>query len=181
MFCPKCGTENPNNGKFCRSCGQDLVAVSAAVTGQLKLKKGEKCDEPATIDNALTKMGTGLAFLIIAAFLGYTGMIGARVWWFWLLIPAFTMMGGGIAVYLRYRKQEAAAASLSMSQPQNAFGLNNMGELPPVQTDYISPESRFRTGDLVPPSVAEGTTRHLEINREGETMTLQQERQKHDR
>ncbi|MGI8670151.1 MAG: zinc-ribbon domain-containing protein, partial [Aridibacter sp.] len=23
MFCPKCGTQNPENGKFCRKCGTD--------------------------------------------------------------------------------------------------------------------------------------------------------------
>ena len=44
--------------------------------------------------------------------------------------------------------------------------------LPPKQTAFVYPESRFKTGDLVPPSVTDTTTRHLEVNSEGETMTL---------
>jgi hypothetical protein len=44
--------------------------------------------------------------------------------------------------------------------------------LPPQQTNSVSPESRYQTGDLVPPSVTDSTTRRLEVNSEGETMTL---------
>ena len=44
--------------------------------------------------------------------------------------------------------------------------------LPPQKTTFVSPESRYKTGDLVPPSVTDSTTRHLEVNSEGETMTL---------
>jgi hypothetical protein len=32
MFCPKCGTENPETGRFCRSCGTDLSGVSQALS-----------------------------------------------------------------------------------------------------------------------------------------------------
>ena len=28
MFCPKCGIENPDNGKFCRKCGVNISVVS---------------------------------------------------------------------------------------------------------------------------------------------------------
>ena len=41
MFCPKCGTKNPEDGKFCRSCGSDLAVVSAALSGGLPSKLGE--------------------------------------------------------------------------------------------------------------------------------------------
>ncbi|MFN2501427.1 MAG: zinc-ribbon domain-containing protein, partial [Pyrinomonadaceae bacterium] len=30
MFCPKCGSQNPETGKFCRSCGTDVGGVSSA-------------------------------------------------------------------------------------------------------------------------------------------------------
>jgi len=29
MFCPKCGTENPEGAKFCSKCGAELAAVPA--------------------------------------------------------------------------------------------------------------------------------------------------------
>ena len=54
--------------------------------------------------------------------------------------------------------------------PTNSQNLN----LPPTQTEFVKPQSSiYDTGELItPPSVTEGTTRHLEINKEGETMTL---------
>ena len=31
MFCPKCGTENPDNAKFCGSCGSAMTVVNEPV------------------------------------------------------------------------------------------------------------------------------------------------------
>lgn len=47
MFCPRCGTENKSEQKYCRQCGLPLAAAQLALTGQLdevfdELKKGEK-------------------------------------------------------------------------------------------------------------------------------------------
>ena len=33
-------------------------------------------------------------------------MIGASVWWFWMLIPAFAMMGEGISIYIRAMEEK---------------------------------------------------------------------------
>jgi hypothetical protein len=48
--------------------------------------------------------------------------------------------------------------------------------LPPTAADYVSPpkQSIYETGDLAPApsSVTEETTRHLQMDSEGETMTL---------
>ncbi|MDH3530639.1 MAG: zinc-ribbon domain-containing protein, partial [Acidobacteriota bacterium] len=33
MFCPKCGTKNPDDGKFCRKCGTDLAPVTQMLSG----------------------------------------------------------------------------------------------------------------------------------------------------
>ena len=40
MFCPKCGIQNPDAGKFCRSCGTDLGNVSDALSGNIVIEKG---------------------------------------------------------------------------------------------------------------------------------------------
>lgn len=186
MFCPKCGTQNPDNGKFCRNCGTDLSPVSSALSGKPQgfqpmqpmqpmqpVQLWDRRGRPVSWESAIGKLFGGLAFLIISIVLAFSQM--GRVWWFWLLIPAFTMLGTGIAQYIQLRKQEqrnlqnyppGAGSAFIPSNPSNA-------SLPPTQTEYVSPhvDSRYKTGDLVPPSVVEATTRHLEMNKDGETMT----------
>jgi len=191
MFCPKCGVKNPEAGKFCRSCGTNLSTISDALSGKssnempgfgmmmqpmqpinLLNKKGKTVN----LESMLSTLFTGFAFLIISIILGVTGMAGGRHWWFWLLIPAFAMLGTGIAQYIQYIqiKKHGQKSIPNSEQPETAKSFNQTqnASLPPIQTEYIAPDSRYNTGDLVPPSVAEGTTRHLEMNHEGETMTL---------
>ena len=175
MFCPKCGTQNQETGRFCRSCGADLGNVSEALSGNLRKNHNlvDKKGKPISYEQAITKIFSGLAFLIVAAVLGITNVAGGKFWWFWMLIPAFGSLGSGVAQYIQLKKTERQniafapqnAQNIISSTPQNAA-------LPPGQTDYIAPDSRYKTGELVPPSVVENTTRHLEMNSEGETMTL---------
>jgi len=182
MFCPKCGTQNPDDGRFCRSCGADLGNVSAALTGRSPQvpyvvdprKRG------VSWESAITKIFTGIAFLTVAIILAVSGKFGAQVWWFWLLIPAFATLGGGIAQFVQLKKFEKKEASFAPQNTQNVINSapqNNA--LPPTQTDYVSPPkgSIYDTGDLAerPGSVTESTTRHLEMDSEGETMTLPKE------
>lgn len=179
MFCPKCGTKNPDNGRFCRSCGADLGNVTAALSG--KPSKMQYVVDPrkrgVSWEHAITKIFTGLAFLIVSLILGYTGKFGAQVWWFWLLIPAFGSLGSGVAQVVQLKKLEKQESAFA---PQNTSNVLNSAPdknaLPPTKNDYVEPskQSIYDTGDLVerPASVTEGTTRHLEINQEGETMTL---------
>lgn len=172
MFCPKCGTQNPETGKFCRSCGTDLGNVSDALSGtprkltQLVNHKGK----PIHWESAITKFFMGVAFFVISIVLAFTG--AGRGWWFWLLIPAFSMIGAGIAQYIQLRKAEQGSPAFAPADTGNVISSAQPASLPPKQTEYVAPESRYKTGDLVPPSVTDGTTRHLEINSEGETMTL---------
>lgn len=183
MFCQKCGTKNPDNGKFCRNCGTDLGNVSNALTGNWEATEGfeklreikswNKKQKPVSYESAITKIFTGLAFLIVAIVLGITGIAGGQFYWFWMLIPAFGSLGSGFAQYVQLRKTEQQKTFLAPQSERNIISPAppNAG-LPPSQTEYAAPDSRYKTGDLVPPSVAEGTTRHLEMNSEGETMTL---------
>jgi hypothetical protein len=172
MFCPKCGTQNPENGKFCRSCGTDLGNVSQALTGNIPQpnKLVDHKGRPISWDRAIVKIFTGLAFVAVACILAVTG--GARVWWFWLLIPAFTSLGAGVAQYVQLRKAEKGLPTFNPVVSDHALGGRNASALPPNQTNYVAPESRFKTGDLVPPSVTDNTTRHLETDSEGQTMAL---------
>lgn len=183
MFCPKCGKENPETGKFCRSCGTDLGTVSDALSGKTSNKSFGMIEpvQPLQVlnhkgkeiscESAYGKIFMGAGFLVVAIILGFTGK--ASGWWFWMLIPAFGMLGSGVAQFVQIKNSQSRSLS---SAPQNFSDRVSAGSqntaLPPMQTEYVSPDSRYKTGDLVPPSVAENTTRHLELDKEGETMTL---------
>jgi len=172
MFCPKCGVQNPETGKFCRSCGTDLGNVSEALTGNLRkpVQILDRKGRPVSWDGAIVKFFTGLAFLIVSIVLAFSG--SGHGWWFWLLIPAFTSMGAGIAQYFQLRQAGQGFGPVVAPPIQNAMPPYQNTALPPTQTEYVAPESRYRTGDLVPPSVTDTTTRQLEMDSEGDTMTL---------
>ena len=172
MFCPKCGIQNPESGKFCRSCGTDLGNVSDVLTGKIKIDRGctNSKGKPITLESAVTKFFMGIAFLVVAIVLGFSGKGGG--WWFWMLIPALMFIGSGAAQYIQLRSSERVAGVGFGSTDQNSLSGTVPVALPPNRTNFVSPESRYSTGDLVPPSVTDTTTKHLEINTEGETMTL---------
>lgn len=240
MFCPKCGTQNPDNGRFCRTCGTDLGNVSEALSGNATNKNSgfgmiqpmqpmqpmqmrDRKGKPIHWESAITKIFTGIAFLVVSIALSFSRM--GQSWWFWMLIPAFGSLGSGIAQIIQLRKMEKGNYVGSNVELPNATNF----ALPPKQSDFDEIEqlvnsgnkieaikvyrestgsslkdakkavekiqrgelqypketttlnnyeppprgSIYDTGELrVPPSVTEDTTRHLELNKEGETMTL---------
>ena len=173
MFCPKCGGQNPETGKFCRSCGTDLGNLSSALSAPPSAQRlFDRKGKPVHWEGAVTKFATGVAFLIIAIVLGTTGMAGGRGWWFWMLIPAFTMIASGFAQYVQLKKMEKSMPVYQPNDQPSSFPAAPNNALPPQQTAWVSPESRYKTGDLVPPSVTDNTTRHLEMDPEGKTMSL---------
>jgi zinc-ribbon domain len=181
MFCQKCGTKNPDNGKFCRSCGADLMPTSEALSEKTS-NKGfgmiepmqpmmSRRGKPISLESSFGKIFMGLAFLAVSIILGFTGT--ASGWWFWMLIPAFGMLGSGLAQYIHIKNNRSQGLpSAPQDFPDRVSAGSQNTALPPTQTEYVSPDSRYKTGDLVPPSVTDGTTRHLELDKEGETMTL---------
>jgi len=56
------------------------------------------------MDSAFRNAFMGIAFLLVAIALSFSPM--GRGWWFWMMIPAFSMMGSGVAQYVRVRERE---------------------------------------------------------------------------
>ncbi len=171
MFCPKCGQQNPDTGKFCRGCGTDLGNVSQALSAipasqNLVDRKGK----PVSWEGALTKFGMGAAFLVISIILAFSRM--GQSWWYWMLVPAFMMIATGVAQYIQLRKADKGLNVYKPVESQATLNASANHALPSPQTEWVAPESRYKTGDLVPPSVTDGSTRHLEMDSEGKTMTL---------
>ena len=153
MFCPKCATQNLDGASFCRTCGANISLVPQALTGQLAQQPEEEIVEggrrrrrgrEVTLDQSFKNIFMGIAFLIVALALSRT--IG-QTWWFWMLLPAFSMMGTGIAQYIRVKEREKRAA---LGAPPVARA---------VQAPPRSPEELRAPA----PSVTEGTTRHLGV------------------
>ena len=161
MFCPKCATQNLEGASFCRTCGANISLVPQALTGQMvevtrdkvvvHARRGRKRHREATLESAFKNVAMGFAFLVISIALSRT--IG-QGWWFWLLIPAFSLVSSGIAQFIRVKEQEKRSQIAGPGEPQTL--------VIPRRTDDTLPR---RTDELRPPvpSVTEGTTRHLGV------------------
>ncbi len=163
MFCPKCATQNLDGASFCRSCGANISLVPQALTGQIpqapsdesvpewrRGRRSRRNGKEVSLDQSFKNIFMGVAFLIIA--IGLSRSIGYG-WWYWMLIPAFSMLGTGIAQCIRLKEKNKQS---SIGTPAvKTFPGRSIGD--PVGL------SAPNTGQLVapPPSVTEGTTRHL--------------------
>ena len=168
MFCPKCGAQNADDARFCRSCGTDISLVPQAVTGQLAQRLSEADEDEEvfsrrgrrrrgkgrpTIERAVRSIIMGLAFVFVAfAVRGWAP--AGNIWWFWMLIPAASMLADGVGTYFRLQEEKKRLAPPTYVAPQPSFQPQpRASALPPRNTGEIIP----------PPSVTEGTTRHLNV------------------
>ncbi|QQS41544.1 MAG: zinc ribbon domain-containing protein [Acidobacteriota bacterium] len=203
MFCPKCGTENPEEGKFCRKCGTDLSGVSRAIGNEthtgldlMGVGYGDEINTGADGSSSGSWSGScatensgnpddlfaagvknailGVGFLIISAVLFFTNVAGGQTWWWAMLFPGFALLAGGIGSISKAKRLERRLASGSMAGGSVLTPKPSNRKLREARTDFVSPAGsrEYETGDLVPPSVVEGTTKHLKMDSEGETMTL---------
>jgi hypothetical protein len=172
MFCPKCGAQNIEDAQFCRGCGENISLVPQALSGHLPERRAvghdaeghpydeagrriERKSNPPRLDKAIKSAFVGLAFLTIAIIMGLSSNT-RRDWWYWLLIPAFAMIGGGVAEYIRLRH---ASGTKKQLEPEN-----QTRAVPPARISALPPRN---TAELVqPPSITENTTRHLDMKRE---------------
>ena len=160
MYCPNCAT--PIDGvKFCRACGANVSLVPQALTGQLpapaedegrKRRHGKKI---ITIEHVTSNFFTGLAFLFVS-FAVRTYAPAGRIWWFWLLIPAFAMIGEAVGKYLKLREQQHQPAAPYYPPDAPPF----QPAMPPARPAEL--DAPTTSGLASPSSVTEHTTRQLD-------------------
>src|SRR5258705_11875157 len=161
MFWPKCGTQNLEGGRFCRAVGANISLIPQALSGQplppeeidnsRAARRARRRGKDVSLDQSFKNMFMGIAFLIVAIALSRS--IGGG-WWFWMLLPAFSMMGKGGAQFIRVKEREKQQAL--GARPAQVFP--NRPKVTPVLPAR-------KTDGLMPPvaSVTEGTTRHLGV------------------
>jgi hypothetical protein len=131
-------------------------AVGYDVEGQPYDASGRRMhrDRAPRLEKAIPNIFIGLAFLTIAIILGFKG----QDWWFWMLIPAFGLIGGGVSEIVRHKQASEGRAGAAPLPPKQAKA---SAVAPPPRVSAL-PERN--TSELIqPPSVTEGTTRHLNI------------------
>ena len=164
MFCSKCGNQIDEGVNFCRGCGADLglaliprlrrsLSVSKGVDEGLRESQSKDPDELTASGIASVIIGDG--FFMAAVLLSATHGSFSSTLWLLLLIPAFFFFGKGFADVLharqiqRRRKQEELKDAAKVS------------ELPPPRVSFIDAIKMHTSGELVPPTVTERTTRDL--------------------
>jgi len=166
MFCPKCATPNADDARFCRSCGTDIGLVPQALSGSLAerlaaaedntrhgRRRRHRGERPPSIERAVRSFFMGLAFIFIA-FAVRTWAPAGNIWWFWMFIPAALNLADGVSTYLRIAGEGKKGETPPYIPPQTAVPPpRHVSALPPRDTGEMPP----------PPSVTEGTTRHLGV------------------
>ncbi len=133
---------------------------------------GRKSKDPSELyAGGIRNIVFGVGFAVISLALAISGVAGGRSWWWAMLFPAVSFLAKGISDCVRYSKIAPQAQRIAEPYvPQLSQPYTNLG-LPPTRTDYVArTDVRYETGDLVPPSVTDSTTRHLEMNPECATM-----------
>ncbi|MBV9928655.1 MAG: zinc ribbon domain-containing protein [Acidobacteria bacterium] len=168
MFCPKCATQNADDARFCRGCGTDISLVPQAVSGALAERMAVAEEEDGwrdrrdrrrygrrgpSIERAVKSVFMGLAFVMIALAI-VLRMPGGFTWGYWLFLPAAALLAKGVGMYLRLQEDRKRIAPPAHNPAYTA--------VPPPR--HVSALPQRETGEMIPPpSVTEGTTRHLGV------------------
>lgn len=160
MYCPKCAALNDDAGRFCRSCGLNIEALSLALSdtppphARWLEKYGES--KSKVMRGSILLTASLLIGVIPAIFFGKEGLAWLAIWtaffsWMacWGVISLSTGLGAmaKAKTMLRETKQDKFSAAFP----------------PPTFTPYEPPAlNNGTTSELqIPRSVTEGTTKLL--------------------
>ena len=153
MFCPKCGSQNSEETRFCRGCGVDLGNALAIVEGRSAAELELAVKQIDLFSSGLRGLLVGLGFFLVAvAAFGISEKLA--IVGLFLMAFAFFFAGTGVARLFHAR------ALKKLHESRNGKPLLTTGE-----PAYLTPSrSIYDTEDLVarPQSVTENTTTLLD-------------------
>lgn len=156
MFCPRCGTQNKDEQKFCRGCGQPLSAMQMAMEGRLE-------ETLQTLTKNFEKLTSGAVTLIIFAsialaacvFSPFTAVINLALG---LIIGAPLVFIGAkqLQTAIKQLEPKERAKSLPKSEPAGFV----LPEPEPAKLTAV-PDTDPLIVNAVPSSIVEHTTFQL--------------------
>jgi len=163
MFCPKCGSQNADETKFCRGCGADVSnALVPATPASGRRFSGKKGSGALSIEEQQIELfSRGIRGLIMGGGLFVVSAL------------AFVLSERGLTFSLFMLAFGFLLVGTGISRLIHARGLKRLVEtreppaLTPGQADYLKPRgSIYNTDDLLrePTSITERTTNLLELD-----------------
>jgi hypothetical protein len=181
MYCPKCGSQNQDELKYCTHCGANLGVISEAMSG--KFEGASEMDERLVSllkdyyrGRRLTVAGFLLSALMIfklalSMFLG----IGGQFFWLAVILGVFLILGLVWLIWgaTNWNNASSELKALGYDRPGSAMpgAKKAASALPPAstvlqvksyETGSLKPAGKADEAVLMPPSITEQTTRNLE-------------------
>jgi hypothetical protein len=165
MYCPKCGKENPEQQKFCTSCGLKLSAVSTAMSNESQTSVertvrslpvgGKGWRDPLIYAFVLIASGTLIGVLgnrvLGEKSLGDIGILVSLVGVLVILLKGLLLVG----------QSYTPAASSGKPADQELEEERQQADFPAAKTPALL--------SAEPPSITEHTTRQLESSTQDES------------
>ena len=171
MYCPQCATPNPDDVKFCRSCGRELEAVALVLSG--KSTKVETKNEPKTAQDWIEKRIEGVSGITRGSILLTVSLlIGLAMALFlprtfeapwimlWIVFFGWLAVWGGIEMAYGLSSVLESKSRLRLLELAGRYGADaTEAQLTGGEPTPIMNSSAFRSSP--PVSVTDGTTRQL--------------------
>jgi hypothetical protein len=177
MYCPRCGQQQISNEiKFCSRCGFPLTLVTEVLENGGFLPQLAELSKKGKLPDRKTGLKIGLVWFLLLLFILTPLFAIADIEELAAASAVLGFMGGALMMIfslLFLKKENPLVYDRSMIAneniaPQFLSGKNRQTALPPQQTQpaesYMPPAGHWKapeTGDLVPHSVTDNTTKLL--------------------